>query len=163
MISTEYDLREQWQKLLLLPDAEQNAKQIKSVEHSKTKGQVDMMGVQLVDAMEEFDRNMTELLAKPENGVPSVSLVNLLCRRHQDKRNLADQMEAENKKAAGNSREQLTVKMVRFDAAITDSSNDQVMRLLGKEHLAWRIRITEMSTQKFWKELSIPKRIQKPG
>jgi hypothetical protein len=55
MISTEYDLREQGQKLLLLPDDEQNAKRIKSVEHSKTKWQVDMMGVQLVDVMEEFD------------------------------------------------------------------------------------------------------------
>jgi hypothetical protein len=52
--------------------------------------------------------------------------------------------------------------MVRLDAVRTDLSNDQVMRL-GKERLAWRIRITEMSTQKFWKDLSIPKRIQKPG
>jgi hypothetical protein len=57
MISTEYDLREQRQKLLLLPDDEQNTKQIKSVENSKTKGQVDMMGVQLVDAVEEFEPN----------------------------------------------------------------------------------------------------------
>jgi hypothetical protein len=47
MISTEYDLREQGQKLLLLPDDEQNAKRIKRIEHSKTKGQVDMMGVLL--------------------------------------------------------------------------------------------------------------------
>ena len=57
MISTEYDLREQRKKLLLLPDDEQNTKQIKSVENSKTKGQVDMMGVQLVDAVEEFEPN----------------------------------------------------------------------------------------------------------
>jgi hypothetical protein len=64
-------------------------------------------------------------------------------------------MEAENKKAAGNSQEKLTVNMVQFDAARTDFSNDQVMRLLGKKHLAWRIRITEMSAQKLWKELSI--------
>jgi hypothetical protein len=64
MISTEYDLREQRQKLLLLPDDEQNAKRIKSVQHKKTKGQVVMMGFQLVDAMKEFDQNMTELLAK---------------------------------------------------------------------------------------------------
>ncbi len=112
MISTEYDLREQWQKILMLPDDEQNPKQIKSVEHSKTKGQVDMMGVQLVDAVEEFDQNMTELLAKPGHGVLSISLVNTLGRMHQDKRNLVDQMEAENKKAAGNSQEQLTVNMV---------------------------------------------------
>jgi hypothetical protein len=71
-------------------------------------------------------------------------------------------MEAENKKAAGNSQEQLTVDMVRFDAVRTDLSNNRVMRL-GKERLAWCIKITEVSTQKFWKELSIPKRIQKPG
>ncbi len=70
------------------------------------------MGVQLVDAVEKFDQNMRELLAKPEHGVPSVSLVNALGRRHQDKRKLADQMEAENKKAAGNSREQLTANIV---------------------------------------------------
>jgi hypothetical protein len=38
MISTEYALREQGQNVLLLPDDKQNAKQIKSVEHSKTKG-----------------------------------------------------------------------------------------------------------------------------
>jgi hypothetical protein len=57
MISTEYDFREQQQKLLLSPDDKQNAKQIKSVEHSKTKWQVDMMGVQLVDAMEEYEPN----------------------------------------------------------------------------------------------------------
>ncbi len=36
-------------------------------------------------------------------------MVNVLGRRHQDKRSLADQMEAENKKAAGKSWEQLTV------------------------------------------------------
>jgi hypothetical protein len=47
---------------------EQNANWIKSVEHSKTKGQVDMMGVQLVDVVEEFDRYMMELLAKPGDG-----------------------------------------------------------------------------------------------
>ncbi len=68
MISTEYDLREQGQKLLLLPDDEQNAKRIKSVEHRKTKGQVDMMGVQLVDVMEELDQSMMELLAKLGHG-----------------------------------------------------------------------------------------------
>ncbi len=119
MISTEYDLREQRQKLLLLPDDEQNAKRIKSVEHSKTKGQVDMMGVQLVDAVEEF-----ELLAKPGHGVPSVSLVNVLGRRYHDKRKLADQMKAEKKKATGNSQEQLTVDMVQFDATKTDLSNN---------------------------------------
>jgi hypothetical protein len=39
----------------------------------------------------------------------SVSLVNVLGRRHQDKRSLADQMETESKKAAGSSWEQLTV------------------------------------------------------
>ncbi len=124
MISTEYDLREQRQKLLQLPDDEQNTKRIKSIEQSKTKGQVDMMGVQLVEALEEFDRSMKELLAKPGHGVPSVSLVYALSRRCQDKRNLADQMEAENKKAAGNSREQLTVNMVQFDAASPDLSNN---------------------------------------
>jgi hypothetical protein len=53
MIFTEYDQ----QKLLLSPDDEQNAKQIKSIEHSKTKGQVDMMGVRQVDAVEEFEPN----------------------------------------------------------------------------------------------------------
>ncbi len=85
---------------------------MKSVEHNKTKGQVNMMGVQLVDAGEEFDQKGRELLAEPGHGVPSVRLVNKLGRRHEDKRNLAAQMEAEKKKAAGNLREQLTVDMV---------------------------------------------------
>jgi hypothetical protein len=137
---------------------------MKSIEHSKTKGQVDMMDVLLVDVVEEFDRNMRELLAKPGHGVPSVSLVNKLSRRHQDKRNLAAQMEmeAEKKKAVGNSQEQLTVDMLQFDAASTDLSNGQVMRL-GKKRVAWPIRIAEMLAQKFWKELFIPKKIEKPG
>jgi hypothetical protein len=63
-----------------------------------------MMDVQLVDAMEEFE---------PNHDMES-HLFNALGRRHQDKRNLADQIEAENKKAAGNSREHLTVDMVQF-------------------------------------------------
>ncbi len=70
-------------------------------------------------------------------------------------------MEAKKKKVR-NSQEQLTVDIVQLDAASTDLSNNQVMRL-GKEHLAWRIRVTEMTTQKFWKEHVIPKRIEKPG
>ena len=55
MISTEYELREGRQKLLLWNDDERPEKQMKSIEHNKTKGQVNMMGVQLVDAVEEFD------------------------------------------------------------------------------------------------------------
>ncbi len=65
---------------------------------------------------------------------------------------MAAQMEAEKKKAAGNSRDQLTVDMARLDAVSIDLSNDRLMRL-GEERLARRIRITEMSTQKFWKVL----------
>ncbi len=49
------------------------------------------MSVQLVDAVEEFDQNR-ELLAKPGHGVLSVSLVNKLVGRHQNKRSLAAQM-----------------------------------------------------------------------
>jgi hypothetical protein len=162
MITTEYKLRERRQKLLLWNDDERQEKRMKSIEHSKTKGQVDMMGFQLVDAVEDFGRKVRELLAKPGHGIPSVTLINKLDRRNQDKKNLAAQMEAKKKKALGNSQEQLTVEMVRLDATSTDLSNNQVMRL-GKERLAWRIRITEMSTQKFWKELVIPKRIKKPG
>lgn len=105
---------------------------------------------------------MRDLLATPGHGIPSIRLINALGRRHQDKKNLAAQMEAENKMAAGNSREQLTVDMVRLDAGNTALSNDRVMRL-GEERLAQRIRITEMSTQKFWKELFIPEGIDKPG
>ncbi len=164
MISTEYELREQRRQLLLCDgdDREHAAKWMKSIEHNKAKEQVDMMGVQLLDAMKVFDQNMRDLLATPGHGIPSVRLINTLDRRYQDKKNLAAQMEAENKMAAGNSREQLTVDMVRLDAANTALSNDRDMRL-GKERLAWRIRISEMSTQKFWKELFIPKGIDKPG
>ena len=50
------------------------AKRMERVKHNK-KGQVDMMGVQLVDDVEEIDRNTRELLAEPGHGVPSVSLV----------------------------------------------------------------------------------------
>ena len=50
------------------------AKRMERVKHNK-KGQVDMMGVQLVDDVEEIDRNTRALLAEPGHGVPSVSLV----------------------------------------------------------------------------------------
>jgi hypothetical protein len=76
-----------------------------------------------VDAVEEFDQNMMELLAEPGHRVSSVSLVNVLGNSHQDKRNLAIH-ESSNKKTAGNSREQLTVDMLQFDAARTDLSNN---------------------------------------
>jgi len=58
MISTEYELREQRRKILLCDgdDGERTTKRMKSIEHhNKTKGQVDMMGVQLVDAVGQFD------------------------------------------------------------------------------------------------------------
>lgn len=57
MISTEYELRDQQRKILLCDgdDGERATKWMKSIEHNKTKGQVDMMGVQLVDAVEQFD------------------------------------------------------------------------------------------------------------
>ncbi len=50
------------------------AKRMERVKHNK-KGQVDMMGVQLVDDVEEIDRNTRALLAEPGHGVQSVSLV----------------------------------------------------------------------------------------
>ncbi len=62
MISTEYELTEGRGKLLLWNDDERPEKRMKSVEHNKTKGHVNMMGVQLVDAVEEFDQKVRELL-----------------------------------------------------------------------------------------------------
>ncbi len=46
-LSTNDELREGRRKLLLWNDDERPEKRMKSVEHNKTKGQVNMMGVQL--------------------------------------------------------------------------------------------------------------------
>lgn len=113
------------------------------------------MGVQLVDAAEEFQVKAREILDQPGHGIPSISLISDLGRRHQDKQNLAAQLDAEKKKAEGNTREELTIDAIQLSATTTALSNDRVMRL-GSERLAVRKAIDEMSTQKFWKELPIP-------
>jgi len=57
MISTEYELRDQRRQLLLSnSNGEHPArKRMKSIEHNTPKQQIDLMGVQLVDAVVEFD------------------------------------------------------------------------------------------------------------
>ena len=113
------------------------------------------MGVQLVDAAEEFQVKAREILDQPGHGIPSISLISDLGRRHQDKQNLAAQLDAEKKKAEGNTREVLTINAIQLSATTTALSNDRVMRL-GSERLAVRKTIDETSTQKFWKELGAP-------
>jgi len=46
-----------------------------SIKHNKTKTQVDLMGVQLVDAAEEFQVKAREILDQPGHGIPSISLI----------------------------------------------------------------------------------------
>ena len=45
--------------------------------------------------------------------------------------------------------------MVKRNAVSTALSNDKQMRL-GSERLKLRMKMTEMSTQQFWKDLAIP-------
>ena len=154
MVYTEYKLREERQKILPDCNDERPTKKMKSIKHSKTNEQVDLMGSQLVDVAEAFGQNVTELLAEWGNGIPSIKFILQLGRRHQDKQNSATQLDAKKKKAEGNTPEELTINMIQLDAARTDLLNDKVMRL-GKERLAVRLKITEMLTQKFWKELPV--------
>jgi hypothetical protein len=53
-----------------------------SIKHNKTKTQVDLMGVQLVDAAEEFQVKAREILDQPGHGIPSICLISDLGRRH---------------------------------------------------------------------------------
>ena len=158
MVTTEYEMRERRRKILRDDNGKDDRPKKKmkcSIKHNKTKTQVDLMGVQLVDAAEEFQVKAREILDQPGHGIPSISLISDLGRRHQDKQNLAAQLDAEKKKAEGNTREELTIDAIQLSATTTALSNDRVMRL-GSERLAVRKAIDEMSTQKFWKELSIP-------
>ena len=49
----------------------------------------------------------------------------------------------------------MTPEMIKLKAKSTDLSNDRIMRL-GEERLQMRIKITDMSVQKYWKEMVIP-------
>jgi hypothetical protein len=158
MVTTEYGLRETRRKILRDDNGRDDRPKKKmrcSVKHNKTKTQVDLMGVQLVNAAEDFQAEASKILDQPGHGIPSLTLISDLGRRHQDKQNLAAQLDAEKKKAEGNTREELSINAIQLIATTTALSNDRVMRL-GSERLAVRKAIEEMSTQKFWKEIPIP-------
>ena len=157
MMTTEYVLRERRRKILRDDNGKDDCPKKKmkcSIKHNKTKTQVDLMGVQLVDAAEEFQVKAREILDQPGHGIPSISLISDLGWRHQDKKSLAAQLEAKKKKAEGNTWEELTTNAIKLSATTTALSNDRVMRL-GSERLAVQKAIDKMSIQKFWKELPI--------
>ena len=110
---------------------------------------------QLLERLEPWVQTATRVLSRPGHGVPSVRQIMQAGRRVQDEANLAEQIAAEQEKVAAQTREPITVEMVREDARSAELSNDRVMRL-GEERLKFRVRLTEMSVQKFWKELVIP-------
>jgi hypothetical protein len=64
-------------------------------------------------------------------------------------------MAAENAKVASLVREKITVDMVIEMAQSTPLSNDRVLQL-GDDGLELRIRMAEMSSQKYWKEMAVP-------
>jgi hypothetical protein len=76
-------------------------------------------------------------------------------RRRQDKANLRTQMAAENAKVASLTREKVTVNMVMEVAGTTPLSNDCVLRL-GDDQLEQQIKMVEMSSHKFWKDMAVP-------
>ena len=113
------------------------------------------MSDQLVKTVDEWAQKAQCLLAKPGHGIPSVSDISKSGRRVQDNNNLIAQLDTDRVKTVNLTRTVVTVDMVAEEAKRTALSNDRVMRL-GEERLQIRIKITEMSTQRFWKELHVP-------
>ena len=95
------------------------------------------------------------VLAKPGHGIPTVTQVSKGGWRVQDKNNLQVHVDAERKKSEKLTREKLTLDRVAELASLMELSNDAVMKL-GGERLAKRIKLTEMSKMKYWKELLVP-------
>ena len=110
---------------------------------------------QLLERLEPWVQRETSVLLRPGHGVPSVKEISLAGRRVQDEANIAAQIAAEQEKVASQTRKPITIDMGKADARSTELSNNRVMRL-GDERLRLRMRLAEMSVQKFWKELTIP-------
>ncbi len=95
-------------------------------------------------------------MSEPGHGIPSVTEINKNGWRQQDKAYLLKtQMVAESAKVASLTREKITVDMVTKLACTTSLSNDRVLQL-GDDQLQLRIKIVEMSNQKFWMDMAIP-------
>ena len=131
------------------------AKRSKGISHNKTKVQQAKVSNQLLIRAAEFDQKTRLLLAESNHGIPSLTEIKLNGRRVQDKANLASQIAAEKASAANLTCEKLTTEIIQAKASATTLSNDRLMRL-GEERLSRRIKISEMSTQKFWLDLKIP-------
>ena len=98
-IGTDFGMKDERRRMVLdtLPPS---AKRHKSVEHNKTKKQQQELSKQLVENIDVWTRKAQILLSELDHGIPSMSEINSIGRRDQDKKNLNAQLEAERAKTA---------------------------------------------------------------
>ena len=153
---TDYELRQERRDMAMESSSERPTKRRKGgYHHSKTKAQQSKLSEQLLSRVSAFVHSAKLLLANAGHGIPSVREVHNKGRRVQDSIILAKQVEAEKDRAATLTRDVVTPEMILTEARATNLSNDRVMKL-GEERLNVRMRITEISTKRFWLQLKAP-------
>ncbi len=125
-----------------------------SNKHNNTKAQLAMISTQLTDYLPQWLKQAKELLQQRNHGIPTVTQIEDMGRRKQDKEKISNQVDAHNEKAASLRRQKLTIADIKQEADKTVPSNDKILRM-GVDRLQRRERINEVSVQKFWKELKV--------
>ncbi len=97
--------------------------------HSKTKGQVHHLSLQLVDWSTSWTQKAKQLLSRCGHGISSMFEIWIAGRRGQDKTNIDIQVALEAARAANFTCEIITCTMVMEEATVTELSNDRVMWL----------------------------------
>ena len=110
-IGTDFEMKDEHCQMVL--DVLPPAKRHKSVEHNKTKKQQQKISKQLVENVDVCTWKAQILLSEPGHGLPSVSEINSIGRRDQDKKNLMAQLESERAKTANLTRDIVTDDMVK--------------------------------------------------
>ena len=121
----------------------------KARKHDKTKDQVVMLGQQVIDRSAQFVEEESHL-GKDE--ITTVSEIDKMGRRHQDKQNLQQQISNEDAKASRLTRVQLTIDAVKLLASKTKPTNDASFTF-DAVVLLWRERVKEMAKVSFWDAL----------
>jgi hypothetical protein len=155
---TDYEMKRKRRQLIIDRITEPEAKRRRlrdGIDHNATKEQQQLVSVQLIEGIEKWESSARSLLAMPNNGVPTISEIRNMGRRVQDKKNLEVQVQQEKEKSNNLTREVQTVEMMREAARTTELSNERIRRLC-EERLELRAKLTEMSFQKYWKEMKAP-------
>ena len=111
-----------------------------------------MIGEQLQSRIHLWTAEAEALLAEPNNGIPTITEIQLRRRRVQKNRKLSIQMEEERKRASRVSQE---TENLRNAGSLIELSNDQLMKM-GNDRLERRSKLVDVSTVGFWKATKAP-------